>query len=70
MHGERSKTPAYRLAYAVSAPLWPVLRWAFPAAVVTTEQIGRAIEPIDLNEDRARFFRPAPPHGVGRYRHL
>jgi len=42
-HGERSKTSAYRIAYALSKPLLPLLRWLFPNYVVATEQIGRAM---------------------------
>jgi uncharacterized protein YbjT (DUF2867 family) len=43
LHGVRSRTPWYRLAYAIGAPLYPVLKRLFPAAVTTTEQIGRAM---------------------------
>jgi uncharacterized protein YbjT (DUF2867 family) len=43
LHGARSKTPSYRLLYAVTAPLMPVLRWLFPDQILTTEQIGRAM---------------------------
>jgi len=43
MHGERSKTTAYRLAYTLIGPLIPLVRWLFPASVLTTEEIGRAM---------------------------
>jgi uncharacterized protein YbjT (DUF2867 family) len=43
MHGERSKTPAYRVLYSVLKPLLPLLRRMLPSAVTTTEQIGRAM---------------------------
>jgi uncharacterized protein YbjT (DUF2867 family) len=43
LHGARSKTAVYRAVYVVAAPLMPVLRWAFPNAILTTEQIGRAM---------------------------
>ncbi len=43
MHGERSKTLAYRLLYALVAPLLPLLRRASPRYVTTTEQVGRAM---------------------------
>jgi uncharacterized protein YbjT (DUF2867 family) len=42
-HGERSKTPAYRAFYAVAGPLLPLVRRVFPTAVLTTEQIARAM---------------------------
>jgi uncharacterized protein YbjT (DUF2867 family) len=43
IHGIRSKTASYRLLYGLSRPLLPLLRWAFPNAVLTTEEIGRAM---------------------------
>jgi uncharacterized protein YbjT (DUF2867 family) len=42
-HRERSKTTAYRLGYIVAKPLLPILRWAFPNSILTTERIGRAM---------------------------
>jgi uncharacterized protein YbjT (DUF2867 family) len=43
LHGVKSKTPSYRFFYGVSKPLLPVLRWFFPAYVLTTGQIGCAM---------------------------
>jgi uncharacterized protein YbjT (DUF2867 family) len=43
LHGVRSKTPAYRIGYALVGPLLPLLRRAFPNAILTTEQIGLAM---------------------------
>jgi uncharacterized protein YbjT (DUF2867 family) len=43
MYGAKSKTPAYRIFYALGKPLLPVMRWAFPDYVLTTEEIGRAM---------------------------
>jgi uncharacterized protein YbjT (DUF2867 family) len=43
VHGARSKTASYRVLYTLTKPLLPVLRWAFPNYVLTTEQIGRAM---------------------------
>jgi len=42
MHGERSKTAAYRVAYSLFKPLLPLLRRVFPKYILTTEEIGRA----------------------------
>jgi uncharacterized protein YbjT (DUF2867 family) len=42
-HGERSKTRAYALLYALSAWLFPIVRRLFPGTVTTTEEIGRAM---------------------------
>jgi uncharacterized protein YbjT (DUF2867 family) len=43
MHGERSKTLAYRLFYSLARPLLPLLRRALPRYVTTTEHVGRAM---------------------------
>jgi uncharacterized protein YbjT (DUF2867 family) len=43
LHGARSKTASYRVFYILTKPFLPVLRWAFPNYVLTTEQIGRAM---------------------------
>lgn len=43
LHGIRSRTTAYNVAYVVLGPLIPLLRWAMPGQILTTEQIGRAM---------------------------
>jgi uncharacterized protein YbjT (DUF2867 family) len=43
MHGERSRTTAYRVLYAITKPLLPVLKRIMPGQIVTTEQFGRAM---------------------------
>jgi uncharacterized protein YbjT (DUF2867 family) len=43
MHGERSKTRAYRIGYVLAKPLLPLLRRMFPGSIMTTEEIGRAM---------------------------
>ena len=43
MSGEVSKTRWTRLSYAVFRPLLPLLRAIFPGAVITTEELGRAM---------------------------
>lgn len=43
LHGARSKTLAYRLAYLLLGPLLPLLKRYWPDQVTTTEQIGRAM---------------------------
>jgi uncharacterized protein YbjT (DUF2867 family) len=42
-HGIRSKTVWYRALYAVMGPLYPLLKRAFPRAVTSTEEVGRAM---------------------------
>ena len=43
LHGIKSKTPVYRLIYAVGGPLIALLKVAAPGMVTTTERIGRAM---------------------------
>jgi uncharacterized protein YbjT (DUF2867 family) len=43
LHGIRSKTPSYRWLYIIAAPVMPVLQWAFPLAISSTENIGLAM---------------------------
>jgi uncharacterized protein YbjT (DUF2867 family) len=43
VHGARSKTAAYRVAYVVMTPILPLLRLLFPRYILTTEEIGRAM---------------------------
>jgi len=43
LHGIQSKTKSYRILYSFIKPLGPILRWAFPRQVLTTEEIGLAM---------------------------
>ena len=43
LHGIRSKTRAYRIIYALMAPLTPLLKWLAPGSVLTTGSLGRAM---------------------------
>jgi uncharacterized protein YbjT (DUF2867 family) len=43
MHGVRSKTALYQAMYSLTRPVLPVLQRVFPNAIVTTEQVGRAM---------------------------
>ena len=52
--GIKSRTAAYRIAYAILAPLFPVLEALFPRHVTTTERVGRAM----LNVARHGFAKP------------
>ncbi len=42
-HGELSKTASYRVMYAATGWLFPVLRRVFPRYVTTTEEVARAM---------------------------
>jgi hypothetical protein len=43
MHAITSKTGSYRAMYAVTAPLYPLLKALAPRYVTTTEAMGRAM---------------------------
>jgi nucleoside-diphosphate-sugar epimerase len=43
LHGIQSRTSGYRIFYAVTKPLLPLLRWLLPQYVTTTELLGRAM---------------------------
>jgi hypothetical protein len=43
MHGEVSKTRWTRIAYAVFRPLLPLVRAIAPGAVISSEELGRAM---------------------------
>ncbi len=43
LHGELSKTTAYRIGYSLTKPVLPLLRRIFPSYILTTEEIGRAM---------------------------
>lgn len=43
MHGARSKTGWYRAMYAVTTPLYPLLRRLVPGQTSTTQAVGRAM---------------------------
>jgi uncharacterized protein YbjT (DUF2867 family) len=48
LHGIKSKTKLYRMIYALSAPLFPLLNAVFPHYLTTTEKIGRAMINVTL----------------------
>jgi len=43
LHGIRSRTRSYRIAYTVMSPALPLLRRLFPQYITTTEKLGRAM---------------------------
>jgi uncharacterized protein YbjT (DUF2867 family) len=43
MHGEESKTRWTRISYSLFHPLLPLVRAIVPGAVITTEELGRAM---------------------------
>ena len=60
MHGETSKTPAYRLFYALgAAPLRALLRVLPSSMVTTTEQMGRAMLAVARDGSDKRILESA-----------
>jgi uncharacterized protein YbjT (DUF2867 family) len=57
-HGITSRTRWYRLMYAVTTPLYPVLKRLFPGQVSTTEQIGRAMLRVTRDGGPSRVLTP------------
>ena len=58
LHGIQSRTPAYRILYAIGKPLMPVLRALFPSYVLTTEDIGRAMLIVARRGAAKRVLEP------------
>jgi uncharacterized protein YbjT (DUF2867 family) len=61
MHGEVSKTRWTRIAYTLFRPLLPLIRAVAPNALITTEELGRAM---------IRAARQGPPQRVLENRDL
>jgi uncharacterized protein YbjT (DUF2867 family) len=49
LHGIQSRTAVYRWFYVLAKPLLPLARRAFPAYVLTTEDLGRAMLAVVRN---------------------
>jgi cytochrome c oxidase assembly factor CtaG len=43
VHGARSRTTVYRVAYTILGPVIPLLRRLFPRYILTTEEVGQAM---------------------------
>jgi uncharacterized protein YbjT (DUF2867 family) len=56
MHGIRSKTALYRLAYVLMAPIMPLFKRTLPGYFTTTEQMGRAMIGLALNGSPKRIL--------------
>ena len=54
LDGIRSKTASYRILYALTKPLLPLLRWAMPNQILTTREMGQAM----LNVARRGYPKP------------
>ena len=56
LHGIRSRTRWYNAIYAVTRPLFPVLKKIFPDSVTTTEQLGKAMIAVARNGSSTRVL--------------
>lgn len=56
MDGIQSRTPLYQKFYAVSRPLFPLLRRIFPNQVLSTRQIGQAMLSVARNGYEKRIL--------------
>ncbi len=43
VNGELIEDRAHRAAYTITRPLLPLLQWAIPAHIATTEEVGKAM---------------------------
>ena len=43
LYGIKSKTSWYRALYAITRPVYPLLKALFPKYMITTQQLGRAM---------------------------
>lgn len=77
LRGVRSRTALYRAAYAIAAPLYPILRRLAPRQITTTQDVGRAmiaaaadgyperiLEVADINALAARDRASVRDHGA------
>jgi uncharacterized protein YbjT (DUF2867 family) len=58
LHGIQSRTPVYRILYAVLTPVMPLIRRAFPNQVLTTEDIGKAMLKVTRQRAPVRVLEP------------
>jgi uncharacterized protein YbjT (DUF2867 family) len=65
LHGVRSKTRLYAALYTAGAPLVPVLRQLFPAAVTTTERLGRAMVSVAAQGAPKRILETPDINEIG-----
>src|SRR4029450_6483942 len=63
-HGVRSKTTLYRALYAVSGPLYPVLRRLAPGVVTSSETLGRAMVAVAANGAPKRILETSDINAI------
>ena len=65
MHGESSKTRWTRIAYAAFSWLVPVIRAIAPGAVITTEELGRAMIRVAREDGSPHVLEPRDLRALG-----
>ncbi len=63
-HGVRSKTTLYRSMYAVTRPLYPVLRRIAPRMVTSSETLGRAMVAVAANGAPKRILETSDINAI------
>nr|WP_267877344.1 NAD(P)H-binding protein [Massilia mucilaginosa] len=66
LDGIKSRTPAYRIFYALMKPVLPLLRAAMPKHVLTTRQVGQAMLAVVRSGARKRVLDSADIGPLGR----
>lgn len=64
MKGVRSSTTAYRIFYAITGPLFPILRRSFPRMVTTTVRVGQAMIRVATEGAKMRVLETSDINAV------
>jgi uncharacterized protein YbjT (DUF2867 family) len=64
LHGVRSKTRAYRTFYAITRPLYPLLRRVAPRLVTSSETLGKAMVAVAANGAPKRILETADINAI------
>jgi hypothetical protein len=65
LHGIRSSTRWYNVAYAITKPIYPILRRLAPTMVTTTEELSRAMLAVARNGYPAHVLEMADIIRIG-----
>ncbi len=66
MHGVKSRTPLYRVLYAIFLPFYPLLGALFADSVTTTERVGRAMLAVARSGHPKAILESADIDAAGR----
>lgn len=65
LHGIKSRTKSYRVLYAATAPIMPLLSAISPNLATTTERVGRAMIRVALEGSPKRILETADINRLG-----